>query len=140
MQIGPEARYLQVRPALRSATSEIRSLSLSSLPACQKTENPLFVQHPLGLCNKPYTLLRTAGDAPARIFQHLCNQTNQTSKLKRGNTHPSSSRIINVISPIAIPNPAGDQIPVPQPLLTVKKQTALLQSPVFHLHSRDRSS
>ena len=87
MQIGPEARYLQIRPALRSATSEIRSLTLSSLPACQKTENPLFVQHPLGLCNKPYTLLRAAGDAPARIFQHLCNQTNHLSKLKRGKTN-----------------------------------------------------
>lgn len=90
MQFGPEARYLrylQIRPAPRSVTSEIRSFCLTSLQSCQKTESPFTVQHPICLCNKPYTLLRAAGGAPSRIFQHLCNQTNQTSKIKRGNTH-----------------------------------------------------
>lgn len=90
MQIGPDARYFTARHALSGNAPEIRINSLISIQTCRETENPFPVQKPIGLCNKPYTLLRTAGFAPSRIFHFFCNQTKSNIKIKRGNTHQTS--------------------------------------------------
>jgi len=103
MQFVPNARYFTARLALSCNALKNHSINHSIHLNGYKTEKPIAQKQPLGLCNKPYTLLRTAGCDNVRIFHPLCNQKNQTIEMIHGKTDSPLRHILSLTSPIANP-------------------------------------
>ncbi len=67
-----------------SPVSHNINFTIRSCPSDSILGNPLVQIMPIGLCNKPYTLLRAAGSNGLRIFHPLCKETTQPFETKHG--------------------------------------------------------
>jgi len=104
MQFVPNARNFMARLALSGNALKNHSNHKKVHQNGYKTEKPIASKQPIGLCNKPYTLLRTAGYFQTRIFHPLCNQHNQTIEMIRGKLNFELKHTFVFTSPIANTN------------------------------------
>ena len=111
MQFVPATSGFNTHIALCCNAPEKHSDYAISKQSRYKTENSHTPAQTIGLDNKPYTLLRTAGCQRVRFFHQLCKQLNQTVETIHGNQDNSLKHFFHLTTPIATPTVPQQSIP-----------------------------